>query len=483
MYNSIMGSLRSAWELASERVIASRFQKPTEAKPKGFDFIKVEDFNDREDKALNVVGYSDGTTEYAPETKLIEDPEEERKKVKEEPPMNDIRVQAPEIIHSSEQLECCFCGSTKSYSGYSKMNRNLIFGLSNRNVKVKVEDLSDSFDVNEETQKQIAIFENNEITPKSPKIYSMTVPDNVCYNGRKIAYTMMESSSLHKDYCSKLNLMEELWVPSIYGKKLMEKSHINPPIHVMPLGVDTLRYKPDCGKMNFGQAMRSFKFLCISKYSIRKGFDVLLKAYMEEFSGEEDVSLLLVTNPLHTAAGKQGAQIIVDDFNDLKGNVKKSDEELPHIALYLKPTMERDVPKIYNSCNAFCLISRGEGFSLTIFEAAACGLPVIASNVTAHTDVLKPDNSFLVEPDGYREVKINGHMSQIAKSCHFYDGQLFPDFSETGIEQTKKQMRYVFENYKEAKIKAEKLRNLVLHNYTWDMGIDKVHNRLRELHG
>jgi glycosyltransferase involved in cell wall biosynthesis len=249
----------------------------------------------------------------------------------------------------------------------------------------------------------------------------------------------------------------------------------------MPLGVDISRYKPDCGIMNFGQAMRSFKFLCVSKYSIRKGFDILLKAFMEEFSGDEDVSLLLVTNPLHVLAGSQGAKIILDDFNEIKSTVKKPETDLPHIALYTKPVNERDMPKIYNSCNAFCLISRGEGFSLTVFEASSCGLPIIASNVTAHTDLLKPDNSFLIEPDGCLEAKINGNLSKMAKLCRFYEGQQFPNFGETGVTQTRQHMRYIFENYKEAKEKAEKLRRLIVNNYTWDMAIDKIYNRLREI--
>ena len=124
------------------------------------------------------------------------------------------------------------------------------------------------------------------------------------------------------------------------------------------------------------------------------------------------------------------------------------------------------MPKVYNSCNAFCLISRGEGFGLPYIEAASTCLPIIASNVTAQTDYLNNDNSFLVEPDGYIESTLSGNLSGMAKLCHFYEGQVFPDFSRTGVEQTRKHMRFVYENYKEAKTKAEKLRNLVINNYT-----------------
>jgi hypothetical protein len=436
-------ALKHSWELASERIIAPRHPKKDESPKSKIDIIEIKEFSDKEDKTVDVTGYSDG--KYAQETKLIENPEEERKKKKEEP-MSDIRIQEAETIHTDEKVECIFAGSTKSYGGWSKANRNLIFGLSNRNVSVRVEDFSDSFDVNESTQKQIKLMENTEVSPTAPKIYSMTVPSDITYTGKKIGYTMIESCSLHKDYCDKLNYMNELWVPSNFGKALMQKSNIRPPIYVMPLGVDTNRYKPGCGIMNFGSAMRNFKFLCLSKYSARKGMDILLQAYMEEFSGDEDVSLLLVTNPLHTSAGKRGTEIILEDFNNIKGRVKKEEKELPHIALYVKPVHEKDMPRVYNSCNAFCLISMGEGFSLTVMEAASSGLPIIASNVTAHTDYLTNDNSFLVEPDGYIQANVSGNLSSMAKLCHFYVGQTFPDFSNTGVEQTRRHMRFVFEN-------------------------------------
>lgn len=375
-------SLKSAYEIGCERIIAPKFRKEEEIQ-RGFDFIKVDEFDDREDKVVNVNGYSDSGT-YAPETKLIEDYEEERKKEKKT--MSDIKIQESETINFHDRVECFFRGSTKSFSGFSKCNRSLIFGLSNRNVKIKVEDVSDRFEVNEETQKQIEFLEGLDISPKAPKIYSMTVPSDVTHAGRKISYTMIESSSLHKDYCEKLNLMDELWVPSNFGKSLMQRSNIHPPIYVMPLGVDVNRYKPDCGTIDFGSSTRKFRFLCVSRYSMRKGFDILLKAFMDEFSGDEDVSLILVTNPLNTQAVMNGGNIILENFNNIKSTVKKSENDLPHILLYTKPMPERDMPKIYNSCHAYVLISRGEGFSLTPIEAASCGLPVIASNVTAHTE-------------------------------------------------------------------------------------------------
>jgi hypothetical protein len=79
------------------------------------------------------------------------------------------------------------------------------------------------------------------------------------------------------------------------------------------------------------------------------------------------------------------------------------------------------------------------------------------------------------------EAKINGNMSRMAKMCHFYEGQIFPRFDSASIEATQFHMRSVFDDSTRAKEKAEKLRSLVVNNYTWDMAIDRVHKRLREI--
>ena len=458
-----MGALKSAYELASERVIASRFQKVEQSNP--FDFVVIPEFSDKQDVVLE-----------SNETHLITDPEKERKEV-----MSDIKVQEPQtIVVGDKIIEVVWNGQFFDYGGFARLNRTMAFGLSNRNVKVKTEMETFLTHVNQATQDQLLNMSRYEVSDTAPKVFGVTVPLHLSYPGRKILYTMIESSErVHQEYVGKLNMVDEIWVASKYGKEILERSNVHPPIRVMPLGVDPDRYKPSCGKMDFGST-RKFVFLCVARWGYRKGFDILLKSYMEEFSGDEEVSLLLVSRAVECAED-HSAEKISEDFANIRQCIQKSDAELPHVALYVKPIHEKDMPKVYGSANAFCLISRGEGFCLPIVEAAASELPIIASNVTAQTDYLTSDNSYLVEPDGYIESKSNGNMSNMAKSCRFYEGQMFPNFGRKSVDQTKAHMRYVFENYQNAKIKAKKLRNTIINNYTWDMAIDRVYNRLVEI--
>jgi len=375
-------------------------------------------------------------------------------------------------------IEAHWYGHFTSYSGFSRQNRAYAFGLANRNVKIKTDIQESTVEVNKATQNELKLLSQTEIDPAAPKVYGATVPLRLAHGGRKILYTMMETSeTLHEGYVGRINLYDEIWVPTNQGKELFEKNGVRPSIHVMPLGVDTVRYHPNASPMKFGFGLKKFVFLSVFKWGYRKGYDVLLKSFMEEFGADDDVSLLIVSRTDVT----HKPQVILEDFKSIRSGILKKDEELPHIALYDQPIKEKDMPGVYAASDAFVLISRGEGFGLPYYEAASSGLPVIGSNCSGQKDILNEENCYLVDPDTYSEARINGNMSKLAKHCGFYEDQIFPDFGRTAIEKTKEHMRSIYEDYDSADIKSAILGKTVRENYTWDIAIDRVYNRLNEI--
>ncbi|MFA5312388.1 MAG: glycosyltransferase [Methanomassiliicoccales archaeon] len=394
-----------------------------------------------------------------------------------------VQIEQPEsITYGDKFMEAHWYGDFLSYTGFSRMNRSMVFGLSNRMVRIKIEQANpNGTTVNQATQAQLEFLQNNVISPRAPKIYGATVPLSFMHEGRKILYTMIETSGkVHADYAGKLNLFDEIWVPTEYGRKILSASKVHPQIHVMPLGVDISRYNTEIDKRKVDgiPSMNGFVFLSVFRWSYRKGFDLLLRAYLEEFSGKDDVSLLLVSRALDVPE-QQSAKRIAEDFNGIRSCINKNDDELPHVALYVKPIPESKMPLLYKQADAFALMSRGEGFGLPYCEAGACGLPVIATHCSGHSDFIRDDTAFVVEPEGYETATISGNLSRMAKLCHFYEGQEFPVFGRQSIEKIKEHMRYIVENYSEAQKKARKLQSVIWNNYTWEMAVDRVYARLK----
>jgi glycosyltransferase involved in cell wall biosynthesis len=56
-----------------------------------------------------------------------------------------------------------------------------------------------------------------------------------------------------------------------------------------------------------------------------------------------------------------------------------------------------DLNVLYSAFDLFVSTSRGEGFGLTLLEAASCGIPIVAQNVSAIPEVVGP-GGILIEP-------------------------------------------------------------------------------------
>ena len=68
--------------------------------------------------------------------------------------------------------------------------------------------------------------------------------------------------------------------------------------------------------------------------------------------------------------------------------------------------LEHDqVPVFLNAIDVFCLPTLNEGSCNAIVEAAACGCPIISSDLPFNDDILNADNSIRINPNSVDEIK------------------------------------------------------------------------------
>src|SRR5262245_5418689 len=122
----------------------------------------------------------------------------------------------------------------------------------------------------------------------------------------RIGFTMLESDRLPPSWVEQANQMDEVWTPTTWGAEVFRASGVERPIHTVPLGIDTARFRPGPRRARLAQRVI---FLSVFEWGARKGWDILLRAYRAAFRPSDPVLLLLkvdcrmpVPNPVQAIA-------------------------------------------------------------------------------------------------------------------------------------------------------------------------------------
>ena len=187
-----------------------------------------------------------------------------------------------------------------------------------------------------------------------------------------------------------------------------------------------------------------FRFVSIFKWEKRKGWDILLRAYFQEFSEADDVVLVIKTQPFHS--GDDFEKKLWEEISraqDLAGKKRPA-----RLKLLARDLQLKELPRLYKAADAFVLPSRGEGWGRPHVEAdghqlcgtrrsRACspvvlmpkrspceamsmGLPVIATNWSGSTEFLWENVSLPLQIDGLESVEngLKGHQWAKPSEAH-----------------------------------------------------------------
>lgn len=151
------------------------------------------------------------------------------------------------------------------------------------------------------------------------------------------------------------------------------------PVDVVPFGVDTERFRPipspDAGV---------FRVAFVKHLEPIYGLDTLLRAMVDVRAAHPASELWVV-----------GTGSWSERYQELARTLGLHD-----VVRFLGPKPNAEVPDLLSQCQVLAMPSRSESFGVTALEAAACGLPVVASRVGGVADVVADGvTGFLVPPD------------------------------------------------------------------------------------
>ncbi|EIJ81350.1 family 2 glycosyl transferase [Bacillus methanolicus PB1] len=282
---------------------------------------------------------------------------------------------------------------------------------------------------------------------------------------KKIGITVFETDRIPLHWASMCNDMDEVWVPSQFNYRTFTESGVDPSkVHVIHYPIDVGQYVQPFDPYPFPSEVKSFKFLYTLAFDFRKGLDLLIPSYCEEFSNAEDVSLIV---KIYVPGG-----ISQESVSELVSSYIPDKENNPHIHFILEKTPRKDLLSLYSSSSCYVSTERACGWGMPQIEMMAMGKPVISVNWGGGTEFMNDKNAFLIEPEPELEW-VNSEL-QRARPVHYFRHK----WAKVSKQNVMKTMREAFENHKKREEIALQAKLDIANKFSTQMIAEQIKARL-----
>lgn len=279
--------------------------------------------------------------------------------------------------------------------------------------------------------------------------------------------------------------VDEVWVPNEWVHSAFENAGYTDNIEVIPYGID-FSYRPtayDCtscrgkhmGEYRGGSCLNdnTFTFLSVMRWYHIKGVDVLLESFIREFSGDDDVRLVLKTTSNNNF-----------DMGDISKTVKKFANKIgvtnpPEIAIRTDMLSEQHLMDLFGLADAFAFPSRAECVGISWAQAMHAGTPVVTTNWSAMNEYISDDEAILINEGDVKtpEPRVNW--------VPMKTGEWYPDegnWFEPDINAVQEALRKAREmDSQKSNEMANRAQKMVHETFDWQKHIETRVNRFKTL--
>lgn len=206
--------------------------------------------------------------------------------------------------------------------------------------------------------------------------------------GLRVGMPIFEMNRFDSREKHHLDSLDRVFVNSKWAKGIVDSEVPGADVRVVPLGVDRSVFydeKPrDSGP---------YVFVNIGKWEIRKGHDVLVEAFNNAFSKDDDVELWMMNHNPFLSPQQEEEWHRVYKTSRLGDKIKI----LPRVQT------SQEVASLMRQAHCGVFPARAEGWNLELLEMMSVGRPVITTNYSAHTEFCNPENSRLIPINGLEE--------------------------------------------------------------------------------
>jgi glycosyltransferase involved in cell wall biosynthesis len=287
---------------------------------------------------------------------------------------------------------------------------------------------------------------------------------------KNIYYTPWEYRGMLEHEARAADKADHVWAISRYVRQCYLDAGIEArKIAIVPHGVPKEAFKQLNPERSLAfpevSGMKDFKFLFRGGSYPRKGLDLLVRNFLEEFTSQDPVVLIIHSSYGLTEYANSISEMIFDDNSQ------------PRIIFSDYPLPDDESMGLYHEVDCYLSPYRSEGFGLTITEAMAAKLPVILTDYSGPRDYANPSNAYLIPA--------------VETECHTYPCQRKAFLKQPSSQQPmwavpdemafRKLLRHVVQNRKEAAMKGVISRKFLLSFWTMERAARMASRSLRQL--
>jgi hypothetical protein len=281
------------------------------------------------------------------------------------------------------------------------------------------------------------------------------------YEGLKIAYNVWETTLQPQAFFVQLQKFDQVWVPSEWqrGCTIAQGIPANK-VKVVPEGVDAEIYRPLSRDEVFPKG-RPFRFLVVGRWEYRKSTKDIIKAFIDSFSDDENVELILnVDNPFAN-----------DGLNTTEERLNRFG--LKHARIKVVHHLSKaDYIEMVRTADVFVSCARAEGWNLPLIEAMASGVPSIYSDWGAQLQFAKGKGIPIIN---------NGEVLAAVTNNESWNPTTPGKFADPNFDDLRAKLRDVYSNFESYKRLAVLDSDQIRKEFTWENSSQIAQDHILEL--
>jgi len=297
----------------------------------------------------------------------------------------------------SQNLAVRVVGPAKAIGIHGQMTRKFAIALSDAGILTSLGDSTQPQDVQTEISKEehvkLVMLGQQQMAPKTFVSIHINSPERITFFDNNaisnIAWTATEADNLPLAHALMLAHpgINEVWVPSQHQKAIFGKyQDLASKISVVKWGVDS---KLTYASRDFLDGIKedgNFYFGFVGSLKKTTGFDVLLRAFYDEFTNDPKVKLVLKTymGNIPDDKEKETAKTLLTQF---KG---ASNAEVIYLSGRLA---DQCIDGVISGLDCLVAPYRSKAFGSPILKAMAAGVPTIVNQHTGNKAFCTRDNS------------------------------------------------------------------------------------------